>query len=661
MDLYKRSDRKFRSEIEGLRAVAAFLVAVYHIWLGNVSGGVDVFFVVSGFLITTSLLHKYERSGKVDAAGFLLNLSNRLFPAAFTVLFAVVIASYFLTPELQWVQTISEVVAAALYFENWQLAFNSVDYLAQNNEASPVQHFWAMSIQGQFYVIWPVLLFSSVILAKYVFKKSVRALFLALLTAVFVLSFSYSVYLTDVNQPWAYFDTFTRVWEFSMGGILALVISNVKVKKQTGLVMGWAGLAGLVSCGIVLQVSSVFPGYAALWPTLCAVFILLAGNRGGDFGVHRLLSSKPLVKFGGISYGFYLWHWPLLIFYFQATGHETASFLDGAIIILLAACLAYLTIRFVEKPLRNKEWLNTKPKLAAASLSLAVPVLAAAGVWLFAVQQLQPSAGADRDYPGPAALASSAELNDVPVKPALVEAREDLPTSYSEGCHQGQYDSEVIECEYGDTEDFKYTVALVGGSHSAHWLPALVAFAEEEQIRILNYTKSGCRFSTGPYNSINDKVEASCSEWNDKLVDVLTRQKPDLVFTTANATEWEGIPEGYIEKWSELKEEKIEIFAIRDNPRFQFDVPSCVEANGADSADCMVERENILPHDLWDESMVPDNVHYADLNDYFCDDDFCRPVVGNILVYRDKHHITATYSRLLGPMLQKELLPVLDE
>ena len=360
LDLYKQSDRKFRSEIEGLRAVASILVAIYHIWLGNVSGGVDVFFVVSGFLITTSLLNRYERKGKIDFSGFILRLANRLFPASFTILFIVTIACIIWLPQVQWDQTAKELFATALYFENWQLAFNSVDYLAQNNEASPFQHFWASSIQGQFYIIWPLLLFISILLSKYVFKKSVRFMFLMTMMVVFCLSFLYSIYLTNINQPWAYFDTFTRVWEFSIGGMVALLISNIVIRKSISIIIGWLGLIGLISCGLILQVSTVFPGYAALWPTISAVFILFAGNQGGSFGVHRLLSAKPLVKFGAISFGFYLWHWPLLIFYYIVTSNETVSLFDGLVIILFAALLSFLTTSLIEKPVRNQKKLNTK-------------------------------------------------------------------------------------------------------------------------------------------------------------------------------------------------------------------------------------------------------------------------------------------------------------
>lgn len=660
MDLYKKADRKFRLEIEGLRAVASILVAVYHIWLGNVSGGVDVFFVVAGFLITTSLLGRYERYGKIDFSGFILRLMKRLFPAAFTVLFITGIACIIWLPEVRWDQTVQELLASALYFENWQLAINSVDYLAQNNEASPFQHFWAMSLQGQFYIIWPLLLLVTILLARFIFKKQVRPVFLGTLIVAFFISLGYSIYKTDVNQPWAYFDTFTRVWEFSAGGILALLITNIKVNKQISIILSWLGLFGLVSCGLILQVSTVFPGYAALWPVLSALFILIAGNQGGKYSAYGLLSSKPLITFGGISYGFYLWHWPILIFYFLITGNETASLLEGLLIMLLSAILAYVTTEFVEKPIRNRKSLNVKWKTATIAILFMIPVLVLSGFWSQTIAKQQDQLTDmvnEEDYPGAAVTAFSDVGGETgePVVPTPVQARNDQPDLYADGCHQAVGATEVIECIYGETDNPEYTVALVGGSHSAHWLPALQGFAEEEKIQINSYTKSGCRFSTEEFD------EEDCTEWNTNLMEVILELEPDLVFTTADVTQRQEVPDGYVEAWEILEEHDIPVFAVRDNPRFTFDVPSCVEENGADDLECAVEREEILPDNApwYSLDNPPENVHYVDFTDRFCEDDYCKAVVGNVLVYTDSHHITATYSSTLAPFVREELVPLL--
>ena len=662
MNLSKKTNRKFRPEIEGLRAIAALLVAVYHIWLGNVSGGVDVFFVVSGFLITTSLLNMYERTGKVDGIGFLLKLGKRLFPIAFAVLAFVIITSFYFLPQTQWVTIIKEVAASLIYVENWQLASNSVNYLAQNNAASPVQHFWAMSTQFQFYIIWTLVLLTIIGIARKL-NKNIRNLFFYTLIGMFIVSIGYSVYMTAVNQPWAYFDTFARVWEFAAGGILSLVIAHISLNKWTSVVAGWIGLLGLITCGLLLQVGTVFPGYAALWPVMCAVFILIAGNRGGKYGVHHLLSAKPLVKFGGISYGFYLWHWPMLVLYYNITGNQTVSVVHGLLIIGLAIVVAYATTNLVEKPIRNRK-IQSKPKLALILLGIAIPVVVLNGSWTYYVKDTQAASASveitNTDYPGAEAMEPGKEFStDEPFMPTILQAKDEVPISYGDGCHQGMEESEVIMCEYGDVEDPEYTIALVGGSHSAHWLAPLKIYANNNDIKILNYTRSACRFSSESYLLTTKLDQKTCAEWNETVMDKLIEKQPDLVYTPADATEWEGIPEGYVDQWRKLNEHDINVFALKDNPRAEFDIPTCIDKNGPNAEECTT-KNNL--EDLSDEvdQLNLDNVYYADLTDKFCNEDVCKPIIGNVLVYQDGHHLTRTYAKTLAPYVGKKVTKALN-
>lgn len=652
--------RRFRPEIEGLRAVAALLVAVYHIWLGNVSGGVDVFFIVSGFLITTSLLGRMERTGRIEVLSFLLGLAKRLFPAAFFVLFIVTIASILWLPQVRWDQTVQEILASALYFQNWQLAFNAVDYLAQDNEASPVQHYWAMSIQGQFYIIWPIVVFGLAALVSRVFRKSFALCLAIVLACVFFASLAYSVYRTSFDQAWAYFDTFTRVWEFSLGGLTAVLGSQIVLRRQVSVVIGWIGLLAIVSCGLIFQVATVFPGYAALWPTLSAVFIILAGANGGPFGVDRFLGLKPLVKLGGLSYGLYLWHWPVLAFYFILSDKDSVPLLDGTVIVMVSIVLSYLTTRFIEKPIRSMKLNGPKWKVSGAVIGCMLPVLLVAGIWSITIDQRNKElaeAIENPDYPGAMSFfAKGGKVSaDVPVLPMPLQAKDDLPKVYGDGCHQNLEDAEVLECEYGVMDNPDYTIAIVGGSHSAQWLPALEKIAETERIKIINYTKSSCRFTA------DDDVAESCREWNESLMNILLSTPPDLVFTTADVGSKPDVPPGFVEQWDRLDEAGIPVFAIRDNAWFDFDVPSCVEEHGEDSLKCAKERQVALPDDGPFTKLVdiPDNVYYADLSDYLCDEDYCRPVVGNVLVYRDKHHITSTYVKTMTPVLKEQLSNVL--
>jgi len=371
----------FRPEIEGLRAIAAILVAVFHIWLGRVSGGVDVFFVVSSFLITTGLLGHIDRFQRVDFALFWGRLIKRLVPVAYLVLCAVIVAAIVMMPKSRWKDTIEQVAASAVYLENWALAFRAVDYLAQHEAVSPVQHFWALSVQGQFYVVWPMLVAAAAFVARRA-GVTFRKVLSTALAVIFALSLAFSVYLTAKNQPFAYFNTFARAWEFSSGALLAIAIPYLQISKGLRIFMGWAGVLAILSCGIVLQVSRVFPGYAALWPTLAAVCIITAGTSGSRFGADRLLASRPMVYLGGISYGIYLWHFPILAFWRQYAQPYDLAPSAGVTILAASIGLAALSSRFIENRVREPRGsAGARGRPFVFGLACMAPVVVGLGIW----------------------------------------------------------------------------------------------------------------------------------------------------------------------------------------------------------------------------------------------------------------------------------------
>lgn len=331
--LVRKADASgYRPEIEGLRAVASLLVASFHIWLGRVSGGVDVFFVVAGFLTTLTLVGQVRRYGRVRPVSFLTRLASRLFPAAAVVLVAVAALAPLLLRPSQLLQTFTEVLASTFYVENIALARAGVDYLAQDDFHSPVQNFWAMSVQGQFYLIWLALVLVATLVAVLLRTRALLPRILLLLVAALtVLSFAFSVVLVGIDQPTAYYSTLARSWEFGLGSLAALLLPGRTLPAALRAVAGWLGLIGVVSCGLLLQVSTAFPGAAALWPTLSAVLVLVAGTGPAPrYGVARLLALRPLVWLGGISYGLYLWHWPLLVLWRERTGRIRARSPDWA-------------------------------------------------------------------------------------------------------------------------------------------------------------------------------------------------------------------------------------------------------------------------------------------------------------------------------------------
>ncbi|GAA1998136.1 acyltransferase family protein [Nocardiopsis rhodophaea] len=657
----------YRPEIQGLRAVAVLLVAGYHIWFGRVSGGVDVFLLLTGFLITGSLVRMVERQGRVDVAAFWTRLVKRLFPAASVVLVGVLAAAYLFLADDRWRDTIQQVVAAALYYENWWLATESVDYLARNDAASPVQHFWSLSIQGQFYLLWPALVALAAVLAARSGWAVRRAVFVAV-AAVFAGSLGYSVLSTAANQQWAYFDTGARLWELALGGLLALGLPYIRLGRRVRIASGWVGLAALVSCGTLIPATG-FPGYAALWPTAAAVLVIVAGDTGGRFAADRLLTWKPLHAIGDISYPLYLWHWPVLICYLAVTERTTPSLLGGGYVLGLSLALAAGTKWLVED--RVEQAARGRPKrlvVPAVGLACLLPVLTAAGGWsahLAAEQRRMEALVADpANYPGAAALANGGDGSaprDLPVYPPPAEAADDVPVTYEDGCNQEIAGSKVLTCAYGP-DDADRTIALVGGSHAAHWFPALDRIARDNGWRVVNIIKGACMFTDAPQH-YKGEAYTSCAEWNQGVMTELADLRPDAVFTTATTTSLdtgagygeEMVVDGYVEKWRELAELDIDVLAIRDTPRLGFDSASCVAEKAR--AECGSDRSDSLADEspLDDLTGVPDNVTFLDLTDRLCTGGRCPAVIGNVLVYWDGSHITTTYMRTLAPALEGEL------
>ena len=654
----------FRPEIGGLRAIAVLLVAVYHIWFGRVSGGVDVFLLLTGFLITGSLMRALERDGRIGFVAFWTRLIRRLAPAAAVALAGVLAATYFWLPRSRWADIMSEVRAAALYHENWALARAAVDYLARDAAPSPVQHFWSLSIQGQFYVLWPVLLTLAAFVAARA-RVPVRRAVLVTVTTVFVCSLAYSVWITGSNQAWAYFDTGARLWELALGAILALTIHRFDLPGRLRAVMGWVGVVGLVTCGFLLPVATLFPGYVALWPTGAAVLVILAGTTGSRFGADRLLTWRPLTALGGLSYALYLWHWPILVCYLYVTDRVLAGLSGGVLVLGLSLALAWVTHKVVEggtdrltRPARRR----TPVWSLGLAASFLVPVVAFSVAWSGQIAEDQrirrEHAGEPESYPGALTVAESStleNLDDLPVLPDPADAKMDLSAHHTEGCHVNLASTDLVVCDRGPA-DAEHTLAIVGASRTAHWYPPVAAAAEKHGWRLVSFTKSGCQFSTDtPYR--DGEVFTECQEWDAKAMAELERLRPDAVFTSSTRATPAGetIPEGFAERWLQLEEWGIDVVGMRDLPRLDYQSAECVERGNPDRCTSPATFSQ-APTDPVSGADLPGNVTTMDLTRYVCPSGECDAVVGNVLVFWDHSHMTATYARTLTPMVEEALL-----
>ena len=357
--------RGFRPEIQGLRAFAVLLVVIYHVWVGKVSGGVDVFLFISAFLLSLSFMRKINEGKPLKLLNYWTHVFTRLLPAASVVILLTLAGSFLVLSPTIWSARAVDAQASLFYWQNWNLANNSVNYFASNTGGkSPFLHFWSLSIQGQIFLLWPVLFAITALLVKKVRIKPVPAAVLVF-GLVFCASFAFSVWETKNFAAYAYFDTRTRLWEFAVGTLLAIMTLKWK-PAHVGIrvVMGWIGTIGLITCGAVLPVEKAFPGFLALWPILSGALVIIAGRTDHKFAIDRLLVSKPLLNLGNISYALYLVHWPMLVLYSAAVGKPRVSFLEGTVLIAASIGLAWVLNRFVEKPLRSASD-NFLPALAS--------------------------------------------------------------------------------------------------------------------------------------------------------------------------------------------------------------------------------------------------------------------------------------------------------
>lgn len=662
----------FRPEVQGLRALAVLMVVAYHVWLGRVSGGVDIFLLVSAFLLTLSFVRKAEAGRPFGLLAHWLHLFKRLLPAAVVVILGVLAGTWLILPQSRWPQVLEQAWASLLYGQNWLLADTAVDYYAQDHAgASPLQHFWSLSIQGQVFILWPLIFTGTAALLALLHRVpalagvNYRGLLGLAFGTVFAASLAYSVEQTATNQAYAYFDTRTRLWEFALGSLLALALPWLRPARALRVVLGWAGLAAMVSCGLLLTVDRSFPGYVALWPTLAGAAIILAGQTGSRWGVDRLLGSKPLVALGDNSYALYLWHWPVLVLSLAATGVETPNLVQGLGIVGASIVLAVLTTRFVEKPLRDWRWPQLRARRTAVVIAACGAVLAGpVAVWQTTLtaeesataaqpRELTPGAAAlnlenapvpapdARIIPGPAALDNDWAGIHAPCTGANATSDPVL-----EGCRQ----------ELPEGEAARHIVVL-GDSHSQQYLGALAPVAASRGWELVTLLMPACRFGAE-----SAERNAECNAHNRASAAYVLEHRPDAVFTVASLTHEEAPYEtevpGYLEGVRPFAAAGIDVIGIRDNPRFTFNMPECVQRNGADAAECSVPLTESLadPSPLDGYRGKLERLHLMDLSDFICARGICPGVVGNVYVYKDDNHLTRTYVESMIPMFEERLL-----
>ena len=665
----KEAGSNFRPDIQGIRAIAVTLVLACHAAIPWAKGGfigVDVFYVLSGFLITGLVVREIEKTGKVSIRNFYARRAKRLLPMAALVLVFIAIGTLFVFSLARQVEIGGDIFAAALYFVNWHFIIQGVDYFAAADGIhSPVQHYWSLSVEEQFYVVWPLLLLSAGILATK-FKRRLKGIILLITVPVAIASLIYSIHFTQVNPEAAFFSTVARAWQLAFGAVLAMVLpKKIDMPGWLATVIGAAAVGVLLWATYTMSASTPFPGSNGLYPVLATIALLIVGASGTGVTTW-ILSTRPFQYVGNISYSWYLWHWPFVVFALGIFDNLTWKWLVVA--TLLSWIPTQVSHTLLEDPVRRAKILKLRPNRALLIGGGCSLVAAAFGLWLGSnrinvdiISQDQ-VAGAAVVKNGHVPLVDSVEK----IKPNPLHAREDRGQMYADGCLLLGPRTESGDCVYGDP-DGETTVILFGDSHSMMYMPALDAIGKEKGWKITGLSRGNCVIA-------QVKLSKYCDEWRQNSLERIKEEHPDLVVVATStqavysltlhgkklsrkASEPELV-KGMKKTFRDLKRDANKVVLIRDQaqaPRKPWLPHECVAENLDNLKTCAFKpkRHPDLGFDV--DAAEATGTQIIDPMPILCSDGRCPAVIGNALVYRDSYHVSATYMVTMAPWLEKEL------
>jgi peptidoglycan/LPS O-acetylase OafA/YrhL len=642
----------YRSDIEGLRAIAVLLVVGVHAGVRRLGGGfvgVDIFFVLSGFLITGLLVKEIEQTGRLPFADFYLRRLRRLLPAlALMLLGSGLFASLLLAPSVQLSQSMTG-AAAAGWLSNLYFAFQKLDYFAAGTETNIYLHTWSLGVEEQFYLIWPALVY---LLLR---RKGGEASFGRLRLGMMVfagLSLAACVAATHTAPQWAFYLMPLRAWQFAAGALVWLEFQegHGKVRGLAGaghvrLLCGVTGLALLLGAGVILDANAPYPGLLALIPTLGAALVIGSGSCGANTAVQRFLSWKPLQAIGRVSYSWYLWHWPVLLLGRALTGMDTPLY--RGVYVTVSLMLAFASYRFVELPIRRQRWWLSHKRVATY---VAIGVMA---VSILGFLRWTTGAGA--------ALAS-------PIYQRIAAARNDAPAIYAMGCDDWYLSDRVKPCIFGDVRA-THTAVLLGDSIAGQWFPAVAKLFDRPSWRVVVMTKSACPMVDQSffYARIR-RVYSECDTWRKAVLVDLMKMRPDIVLMSSQVN-----PVFSPEEWKDGSARVLKlvsaaanhVYVLRATPHLAFDGPDCLAEYAF--------RPRWLPGYNKCSSLLADgnsdaaytsirqatqhfsNVESIDVNERICPAGMCSAERNGMILFRDSQHLTATYVATLAPVLANRL------
>ncbi len=700
-----RVDRsRFQPEIQGLRALAVLVVVVYHFWPAHLSGGyvgVDVFFVISGYLITAHLFKEAVKTGSVRLGQFWARRIRRLLPLSLLVLLMTAIGTVMILPSTAWQGTLRQIIASTLYVQNWILAADAVEYSKADERATAVQHFWSLSVEEQFYVLWPVLL--AVTLAVMALRRrrrsaaapganQIRRAFLVVVGLLGVLSLVFSIYYTSAAPAQAYFVTPTRMWEFTLGAVAALVLGSRQFSQAWGNLLGWLGLALILGSAYFYTDLTPFPGWAALVPTVGTVLILACGGKSTITGAHWWLSLRPATAIGDWSYAIYLWHWPVVIFS-PYISEQAQSWYIKVLLIVGVVVLSALSTRFFETPIRRAKILLPTWRTMAAAASGMVMVIVTGTVAVSSMETSASEATATEDSAcyGYRALQNPSECGspfegEGGLSPSPAEVTEQNQQEEFPGCQADTDVEGVQECWLGAEEsDADGTIAVFGDSHATMWMPALDRIADQEGKRLLALTRSAC----SPRGGEVGEDSSECLKSNEEIIErVAADPNIETVIMAGSQIHGDFDDPGRdlglnseefdldgtalamydpIARWL-ASDKQVAVFG--EVPRMNYEtreeetLPECVALNEDELSACNDQVEDTRVRDRWltrsaEVFEAEENYHFVPTEDLVCREGTCYAVLGGAITYRDNSHLSQNFIPTITEALQERLQPAI--
>ncbi len=685
----------FRPDVEGLRAIAILAVVLYHAgvpWTPGGFVGVDIFFVISGFLITGLLLRDRGKPIRQSLATFYARRVRRILPAAVLVLVVTAIASWLILPSVQRESVGIDVAAAGGFVANIAFALQETDYLQSEGALSPVLHFWSLGVEEQFYFIWPWLLIIAAAIAasRPNSEKLWRWTAAAVLGLTVLVSFLLSLRLTQTSEPWAFFSSPTRVWQLGLGGLLTVGATQLRrVPRAARLAFGWAGLAAVLTSIVLITDQTPYPGVAALLPVAGTLAIIAAGaTRANEspqsWSVAGVLGTAIPRQIGRWSYSWYLWHWPILVLgaalfvdvreQTEPGGHWPWSLPLGLALIAVALVPAVVSFAFLEQPIRrSKTLIASNPKSLLLGLALTAVAM---GVGLGLVAS---GVGSTSDVPNLSTGSTSGPGPTGPLRPAISKIQADVPAIYvnGNGCVQLFDETKLRTCNFGDVNS-PTKVVLFGDSHSAQFFPAMEAAAQQRGWHLITMIKTACPAAEiTPWSDALKRPYPECDTWRASAMKALTQQiRPNLVvtanyfFKVADADGREANPQQAATDWKTGLKETLEaltaagvpVLVIHDTPRPGFEMADCIAKFANDPGECDLPRTAIpSPETDLDVASKVAGASTLDLTERLCNDQSCPSVLDRIYVYRDRHHLTATYARSLAGQLGEAITSRLSD